>query len=316
MTASILMIVAGLVLVALGAEGLVRGSSSAALKLGVTPISVGLILGIATGSPEMVVAFNAALSGSGDMAVGAVVGSNISNILLILGFASLLRPLKVKARILQREVPIMIGVTGLFVLLLIDGGLGRFDGVVLLSAGIIYLISSYKGAKVPSESKELVEELAEELIPSKRGWGREVLFIVSGFIALIVGADVLVDGAVLFAKQIDISEAVIGLTIIAIGTSLPELATSASASLRGEPDIAFGNAIGSNVVNILFVIGITAVIVPVEIDGVDAVDFAMVVGSTLLLFVLLGRNFVLNRFEGIGLLVIYSVYLYHLLSRT
>lgn len=310
------MIVAGLVLVALGAEGLVRGTSSAALKLGVAPIAVGLILGIATGSPEMVVAFNAALSGSGDLAVGAVVGSNIGNILLILGFASLLRPLKVKARILRREVPIMIGVTGLFVLLLIDGGLGRFDGVILLSAGIIYLISSYKGAKVPSESKELVEELAGELIPSRRGWVREALFIVSGFVALIVGADVLVDGAVLFAKELDISEAVIGLTIIAIGTSLPELATSASASLRGEPDIAFGNAIGSNVVNILFVIGTTAVIVPVEIDGVDVVDFAMVVGSTLLLFVFLGRKFLLTRFEGIGLLVIYSIYLFHLLSGT
>ncbi len=312
MMVSILMMVAGLVLVALGAEGLVRGSSSAALKLGVTPIAVGLILVAATGSPEMIVALNAVLEGSSELAVGTVIGSNISNVLLILGFASLLRPMKVRTRVLHREVPIMIGVTGLFALLVLDGDISRIDGLILIGAGVAYLISSYRIARIPSETKELVQEMSEELTPSKRSWWKEIALIVIGFSSLLIGAEVLVDGAMLFAKEMDISEAVIGLSIIAIGTSLPELATSASASLRGEPDIAFGNAIGANVINILIVIGITALILPIKVDGIEPVDFAMVLGSSLLLFVFLGTKYYLSRWEGLCFLIIYAAYLFHL----
>jgi cation:H+ antiporter len=312
MIVSILMMVAGLVLVALGAEGLVRGSSSAALKLGVAPIAVGLILVAATGSPEMIVALTAALEGSSELAAGTVIGSNISNVLLILGFAALLRPMKVRTRVLHREVPLMIGVTGLFALLVLDGEISRLDGGVLVVAGVAYLISSYRIAKVPSETKQLVQEMSEELTPSKRRWWKEVVLIVFGFAALLFGAEVLVNGAMLFAKEFDISEAVIGLSIIAIGTSLPELATSASASLRGEPDIAFGNAIGANVINILIVIGVTALILPIKVDGIEPLDFAMVLGSALLLFVFLGTKYFLSRWEGLFFLIIYSLYLLHL----
>jgi cation:H+ antiporter len=312
MTVSILMMAAGLILVALGAEGLVRGSSSVALKLGVAPIAVGLILVAATGSPEMMVALNAAIEGSSSLAVGAVIGSNISNVLLILGFAAVLRPLRVRTRVLHREVPIMIGVTGLFTLLVIDGNISRLDGLILVFGGIAYLVSSYRNAKISSETKELIKEMEEELTPSKRSWWKEGALIVFGFAALLIGAEVLVDGAIKFAKVMDISEAVIGLTIIAIGTSLPELATSASASLRGEPDIAFGNAIGANVINILIVIGVTALILPIQVDGINTIDFAVVLGSALLLFVFLGTKYFLSRWEGVCFLLIYAAYLSHL----
>jgi cation:H+ antiporter len=311
----ILSIIGGLILLAFGAEGLVRGSSAIALRLGTAPLVVGLtIVAFGTGTPELVVSISAALNGSSSIALGNVVGSNISNIALILGVAALVKPMTVRAEVIKREVPIMIAVTAFLWLLLYDGELGRFDGAILTIGSIAYTFFTYKLSQ--QKEKRFVEEEFEEAlpIPKKSVW-LDAVFIISGLALLVIGANVLLGGAVTIAKEFGISEVVIGLTIIAIGTSLPELATSVLAAYKNEPDIAFGNAIGSNILNILAVLGLTALIQPVSAAEIRPLDLGVMFGSTILLFVLLGRNYLLARLEGVLLLIGFVIYIYTLLPQ-
>lgn len=307
-----LLIVGGLVLLGFGAEGLVRGSASAALRLGVAPLVVGLtIVAFGTGSPELVVSISAALNGNSSIALGNVVGSNITNIALILGAAAVVRPMTVRATVIRREVPIMIAVSCFLWLLIYDGGLGRIDGAILAAGSLAYTFFTYRASQ--KKDKKLVEaEFAEALEPSRQSVWVDVVFIVAGLALLVGGANLLLSGAVTIAKQFGISEVVIGLTIVAIGTSLPELATSVLAALKNEPDIAFGNAIGSNVLNILAVLGLTALIEPVSALEIRPLDLGAMIGSAFLLWLLLGRNFRLDRTEGTLLLIGYAIYLYTL----
>lgn len=308
-------IIGGLVLLAIGAEGLVRGSSSIALRLGITPLVVGLtIVSIGTGSPELFVSISAALSGNSSIALGNVVGSNISNIALILGAAAIVRPMTVHAEIIKREVPIMIAVSAFLWLLIYDGELGRIDGAILAGGSIAYTFFAYRSSR-KKVKKIVVEEFEEAFEPSGRPVWLDIVFIVCGLALLVIGANIMLGGAVTIAKQFDISEVVIGLTIIAIGTSLPELATSALAAYKNEPDVAFGNAIGSNVLNILLVLGITALIEPIQTQEIRPLDLGVMLGSAVLLFVLLGRKYLLARVEGIVLLIGYAIYIYTLLPR-
>jgi cation:H+ antiporter len=309
MTLAILSILGGLVLLALGAEGLVRGSSSIALRMGVTPLVVGLtIVAFGTGSPEMVVSLQAALAGSSDLALGNIVGSNIANIALILGLAAMARPLQVRSVLLWREMPILIGVTVLLVVLLHDGVLGRVDGVLLAVGAVAYTVGTYLASR-RDRSAEVAAEFAKEMPPPQATTTRSVALVLGGFIGLLVGANVLVDGAVVIAKTLGMSEVVIGLTVIAIGTSLPELATSVVAALRNDADVAFGNVLGSNILNILLILGVVAMIQPVSGAGLRTLDLAVMVGSAVLLYPLLWRGRVLNRWEGGLLLAGYITYI-------
>jgi cation:H+ antiporter len=308
------MIIGGLALLAVGAEGLVRGSASLALRLGVTPLVVGLtIVAFGTGSPELVVCVEAALVGDSDIALGNVVGSNISNIALILGISALIRPLHVRSELIRREVPLMIAVTGLLCLLLLDGSLSRGEGLLLVAGSLAYTTLAYWIAS-RNKSDALVEEVSGEAaaLPKRKTW-LDLLFIAGGIAALVIGARFLLDGAVAIAEWLGISRVVIGLTIVAVGTSLPELATSAVAAQRGEADVAFGNVVGSNVLNILFMLGVAATIYPISAAGLRTFDLGALVASAVLLLPILWTGAVLSRWEGAALIAAYAAYVYTLL---
>ena len=306
---AVLWMLGGLVLLALGAEGLVRGSSSIALRMGVTPLVIGLtIVAFGTGSPEMIVSLDAALRGNSDLALGNIVGSNICNVALILGIAALARPLHVRSALLKREMPIMIAITLLFAAMVYDGELGRVDGAVLTIGAVLYTAGAYWAARRDRDA-EVAAEFANELPKPQSSTARSLALAGGGFVGLLVGANLLVSGAVVIAQGFGLSEVVIGLTVIAIGTSLPELATSVVAGLRGDADVAFGNVIGSNVLNILLILGVVALIEPISARGLRPLDLGVLVASAVLLWPLMWRGAIVNRWEGALLLAGYVLYI-------
>lgn len=315
MTINVLYILGGLLLLPLGAEGLVRGSTGLALRMGVTPLAIGLtVVAFGTGSPELVVSIEAARAGNSGIALGNVVGSNIGNIALVLALAALAKPMPVRSELIRREVPLMIGVTLLLCVLLLDGELSRLEGLFLVLGAVAYTAFAYWMAK-REEADAACEEFDEACAaPERRSVLLDVAFVGAGLVALVLGAQLLLKGAVSVAETLGISEVVIGLTIVAVGTSLPELATSVLASVRDEPDVAYGNVIGSNVLNILAVLGVTALISPFDTSGLRPIDLAVMVATAVLLLPLMWRGRILNRWEGALLLVGYAAYIYSLVS--
>lgn len=314
MLGAVLYIVAGLGLLALGAEGLVRGSTSVALRMGVTPLVIGLtIVAFGTGTPELLVSIQAAATGNSGIALGNIVGSNISNIGLILGCAALARPMRVHSTLLRREVPVMIGVTLLLCVMLRDGVLDRLEGAMLLAGSIVYTVVAYRMARKDPDPV-VADEFAAVSKPMTASRWRDVGLIVLGLIALIGGASMLVKGATFVAQAFGLSQVVIGLTVVAIGTSMPELATSVVASLRNEPDVAFGNVLGSNILNILCVLGVVALIHPIPVGALSAIDRWVLAGSAMLVLPLMWRGAVLNRWEGALLVGGYIAYVAWLLK--
>lgn len=307
----------GLGLLVVGAEGLVRGSSALALRLGVTPLVIGLtVVSFGTSSPELIVSLEAASQGKGDIALGNVVGSNIGNIALILGVAALVRPLQVSAAFIRREVPVMIAVSLLLCVLLLDGSLSRLDGLLLATSSLIYTVTAYVVARRAARlevSSTVNAEFAAAMPDTRRPAWTDVLYIILGLAGLIGGAKFMLIGAIALAQSCGLSPIVIGLTIIAIGTSLPELATSVAASLKNKPDVALGNAIGSNILNILFILGIAALLQPISAQGLRSTDLLVMVGTALVTLPLLWRGAVLNRAEGALLVAGYVLYLWSLL---
>ncbi|MGD9629338.1 MAG: calcium/sodium antiporter [Pyrinomonadaceae bacterium] len=313
MLGPVLLIIAGLVTLTIGAGFLVRGSSSVALRFGVSPLVVGLtVVAFGTGSPEFVVSLTAAAEGNSGIALGNIIGSNISNIALILGIAALIRPLAVKADILRREMPVLVAASALLWLFVYDGEMSRVDGGILVFGAIVYTILIYWLSR-QKVKREVLEEFEDAVETTGKNPIVDGLLIVGGLALLILGANVLLNGSVTIAKSFGISDVVIGLTVIAIGTSLPELATSAVAAYRNEPDIAFGNAIGSNILNILAVLGLTAIIQPFSTEGVSTLDLGAMMVSVAFLFLMLGRRYILDRIEATILLLCYFAYLYTLL---
>jgi cation:H+ antiporter len=298
------MILAGLVLLYFGAEGLVRGSASLALRFGMTPLMVGLtIVAFGTSSPELVVSIKAAFNGFGDIAVGNVVGSNIFNIAVILGFAALVRPLKVKDQILRTDTPIMIAVSLLLVLFLRDRMITRPEAAILAAGIIAYMILSVHLSR---------KEAASADIPAKTGKSLllDLLFVVGGLGMLIAGSNFLVNGTVKLATYLGVSQAVIGLTIVAAGTSFPELATSVVAGIRGEDDIAIGNIIGSNIFNILCILGVAPFFGQVKTGGIQVLDLAFMLGTSALLLPLMWPKLRIGRAGGMLLVLLYGSYLF------
>ena len=311
MTVDLLLILAGLGILTAGAEGLVRGGAALALRLGITPLAVGLtVVAFGTSSPELVVSLSTALEGRGDLAVGNVVGSNIFNVAFILGVAALVRPAVAHAQVIRIDVPIVIGSSALLWGLLSDGRLGPLEGALLLAGAGAYTAYTLWAAR--REAPEVQAE-ADAALPAASGplW-RDVLFVAGGLALLVAGARMLVSGAVSIAEAAGLSEAVIGLTILAAGTSLPELATSVVAALRGQSDIAIGNVVGSNIFNVLGILGVTSLLSPLAPGGVGPVDLAVMLVLALALLPLLRTGFRVDRLEG-GLLVLaylgYTAYL-------
>jgi len=308
----LIFLVLGLVALFIGAEGLIRGSSALALKIGITPLVVGLtVVAFGTSTPELVVSLKAALIGNSSISLGNIVGSNIANIALILGISAIIRPLDVHANIIRREIPIMIGISILLVLLLIDGELGLVDGIIFVLGIVIYTIVNITMAR--KEKNAEVEKEFKEGLKTKLGVPISVIMILVGLGLMILGANYFVNSAIEIAKSIGVSDAIIGLTIVAVGTSLPELITSIVAAYKNESDIAIGNVVGSNIFNIFGILGITAIVIPLSSAGISYVDFGVMLFTALILLPLSKTGFKISRLEGLFLVTGYIIYVYYLL---
>ncbi len=299
----------------IGAEVLVRGASSLAIRLGISPLVVGLtVVAFATSSPELVVSIKAAIEGNPGIVVGNVVGSNICNIALILGVAAMISPMSVKTQVIKREIPIMIIVSVILLLILLDDTITRVEGVFLVIGIITYIILGYKYSTKERNNKEVIKEF-EEIIPkSPYKFWQSIIFIFAGLGLLVLGSNLFVDGAVAIAEKFGVSQAVIGLTIVALGTSLPELTTSIVASFKNENDIAIGNAVGSNVFNILSILGISSLVRPIADTGVTMVDLSIMMFFTILILPLSKTKFTLRRWEGALLFCGYIGYMIYLVT--
>lgn len=313
MLVPVLFLIAGFVALYFGADWLVRGSVGLGLRLGVSPLIAGLtIVAIGTSAPELVVSLMAATSGRTDMALGNIVGSNIFNIGLILGLTALITPLRVRSQLIKLDIPILIGVTALFLFFFRDGRITRPEAGVLT-----FLMFAYIGLNIAivryGAALRLKIEFEEEITPPTGPVWQDVAFTLLGVLLLIVGSKFFVDGASEIARALGVSDAVIGLTVVAAGTSLPELAASLSAALKKHADVAVGNIVGSGIFNLVAIIGLSGLLAgPLTATGISLVDLACMGGLTLLL-VLFGRtSFTLSRFEGMVLLLLFLGYQIHL----
>ncbi len=306
----VLLLVLGIGVLYYGAEWLVRGAARLAASLGVSPIVVGLtVVSFGTSAPELVVSTVAALSGNSDLAIGNVMGSNLANIGLILGLTALLKPLDVQARVVWREMPLMLLVTvALYPLVMEDLTLGRGDGVILLLALGAYLL--FVSHSVETESAVVLEEYQDYMREVEQARTvvdlSDVTWVILGSCGLVLGGYAIVQGAVQVASALGVSQVIIGLTVVAVGTSLPELATSVVAAAHREPDIAVGNVIGSNIFNVAAILGVAAVIEPMVIPpSVLRRELPAVIAMSVLVFPFLRTGWRLGRVEGAVLLAAY-----------
>ncbi|WP_372422131.1 calcium/sodium antiporter [Salinarimonas chemoclinalis] len=327
MTVTLLLLLAGLVLLVLGGDLLVRGAVEAATRLGVSPLVIGLTLvGFGTSTPELVTSVQASLAGAPGIAIGNIVGSNIANILLILGISALIAPIAIRSRALTRDGAVALAAAVLFAALAFVWPLDRVVGVVFVAGLALYIWTAFRQerAVVPAPdhgalyAKAVATQGADDALvpdPAEKGGGLlgPILLALAGLVLVVGGGKLLVDGATELARGLGISETVIGLTVVAVGTSLPELVTSVVAALRRQADVAFGNIVGSNIYNILGIGGVTALIAPVDIPGeIARFDAPVMVGVTLLmlLFAFTGKR--IARWEGGVLIGGYVAYLWFL----
>lgn len=300
----------GVALLYFGAEYLIRGGVAIARKLGVSPLLIGLTLvAFGTSAPELVVSIQAALSDSGDIAVGNVVGSNICNIALILGLCALLKPVVTNTKLFKLDMPLLLGASILFsIFYFLDGrGLNFWQGAVMFSILIAYLIWSFYQDK-KSGGGELSAAAEEEGGDGNTPVWLALIMVAGGLTGLVLGARCFVSSAIYFAQAMGVSQAVIGLTIVALGTSLPELATSVVAVIKGERDIAVGNVVGSNIFNILVIMGIAPMVNDLHAPNVNLIDLGVMLSMVPLLWVMMATGKILSRVEGGILLLIYCGY--------
>lgn len=313
--------VIGLVLLLYAADSLVRGASSIAKKAGLSALFIGLtVVSFGTSLPELMVNIFASFRGSNDIAIGNILGSNISNIFLILGISAAIYPLTVKKGTVTKEIPLsLMAVVILFVLVndvLIDGALigsilGRGDGVILICFFVLFMYYTFGISRV-SEGTE-----SEEKEVKTYKFNVAASMVLGGIVGLTVGANLMVDGAVAIARFLSISEALIGLTIVAVGTSLPELATSAIAAYRRHSDIAIGNIVGSNIFNIFWILGLSSIIRPLVFSVQLNSDIIVTAVATviLFLFMFIGKKNILQRWQGVALISMYVIYIIYLILR-
>lgn len=317
---TIMLLAAGFVLLIAGAELLVRGASRLAVLFGISPLVVGLtVVAFGTGSPELAVSMQSAWIGRADIAVGNVVGSNILNVLLVLGIAALIAPLRVSRQLVRLDVPLMIAVSLVFYLFAADGNIGRVEGLLLLFGIVAYSVFAIRKSR--REVSQASASAASAMSESKpqHALGRSLgyaTFVLSGFGLLVLGAEWMVEGAVAVARVLGVSELVIGLTIVAVGTSLPEIAATVVAGLRGERDMAVGNVVGSNLFNILAVIGSSSLVSPVGLQVPSAalrVDIPIMLAAAMACLPIFLRGHRIDRWEGglfLGYYFAYTIYLF------
>lgn len=321
MLSHIVLFILGLGILYLGADWLIDGSSEVARKFGIRPLIIGLtIVALGTSIPEFLLNLFAVAAGEDGLAIGNIIGSNIANIALILGISALLMPLSFGGSALKKEYPMMLAVTGLFYLLSADGMISRMDGAILMGGLVAFLVFVIRDAsQTPAAPTSEPEEdplfvphsgLKKWLHDEKTGPFMRILLIVAGMASLAIGARLMVDSSIAIAEFLGISPVIIGLTIVAVGTSLPELAASLMASFKNESDLSVGNILGSNLLNILFVIGLVAMIQPMEVES-ETLRFHMpaMVAFSLLLWPLARRNNELSRTGGVILLAGFASYI-------
>lgn len=310
MILDLFILVFGMGVLIFGAEALVRGASSAAQKLGISRIVIGLtVVSFGTSAPELLVNLLSAINGSTDLAIGNIVGSNIANVLLILGVTAMMYPLTVKQNTAYKEIPFALLAIVLVFLMgndaFVDNAginiLSRSDGIVFISLFIIFLYYTYGISKVTGEKEKI----------ARYSWRQSIVLLIIGMAALAFGGDLIVDSAMRLAASMGISERIIGLTIVAIGTSLPELATSIIAAYKGHADIAIGNAVGSNIFNIFWILGLTSIVRPIPFNAAINIDVLVAVCSMLLLFtfIISGKKKQITQWQGLLFLGMYITYL-------
>jgi cation:H+ antiporter len=313
-----LFLLLGLVVLVIGADLLVRGSSQLALRFGISPLVIGLtVVAFGTSSPEMAVSIQSGLAGQADIAVGNVVGSNIFNVLAVLGLAALIAPLVVKQQLVMFEVPLVVGLSVLILIMAQDGYIGMLDGLLLTGGLIAYTVFAIWQSR--RETAAVQAEYDDDFGKSSSGWlarlPAQIACIVLGLGLLVLGASWLVDSAVAIARSLEISEMVIGLTIVAAGTSFPELATSVVAAFRGEGDIAVGNVIGSSIFNLLGILGIASLVTPGGLSVAPALvnfDIPVMIAVAFACLPIFATGHRIARWEGVMFLGYYAVYLAYL----
>jgi cation:H+ antiporter len=301
----------GLVLLYFGAEWLVKGSSRIALRHGVSSLVVGLtVVAFGTSAPELVVSLKAGFTGLYDISLGNVIGSNIFNIVVILGISAMIQPMKVNLKVLKMDMPVLLAVTFILIFFLRDNAISRIEGLLLFGGIVFYTVNTIRMGKKEGLALAAVAE-NKEIKSCEGSVLTDILFTVSGLALLVGGSHFFVKGAIDLARAFNVSDAIIGLTIVAAGTSLPELATSVVAAIRKEEDIAIGNIVGSNIFNILAILGITGSLVPLQSSGIGMVDLAFMAGTAVVLLPLMRTGFKISRIEGFILLATYGGYIYH-----
>lgn len=297
-----------------GAEFLVKGGVSIALKFKISPLVIGLTLvAFATSAPELAVSIDASLKGHGDVAMGNVVGSNICNIALILGLSALIAPLPVNKKILKLDMPLMLAASALLILFFfLNNGVNRWQGAVLFAGVVFYTVWSIYSSRKEGVSED---DGGDEVEIKEVNTLLSIGLVIAGLLTLVFGARFFVGCATFIARQLEVPEAVIALTVVAFGTSLPELATSVVAALKGEQDIAIGNVVGSNIFNILCIMGVAPIIKPVTAQGISAVDMWVMMGIALLLWGMMIFGKKINRAEGALFLGINFAYVGYLVYK-
>ncbi|WP_396594755.1 calcium/sodium antiporter [Brevundimonas sp. R86498] len=302
----------GLILLTLGGDTLVRGATTAAKRMGVSPLLIGLTLvGFGTSTPELVTSLTAIQAGSPGIAIGNVVGSNTANILLILGVTALIAPIVVDRAAFRRDGVVLVLASLACAAAVLAGRVATVAGAVMVGMLLVYLVVAYLGERgVQDAERAKYEHIAEDAPRSKAGLWTGLGLAVAGIALTIFGARLLVDGAVVIARDFGVSDTVIGLTVVAIGTSLPELVTSVMAAVRGRADVALGNVIGSNIYNVLGVLGITALLAPFEVPAAIArLDIWVMLAATALLVLFVRTGMKIVRLEGLILLAAYAGYI-------
>jgi cation:H+ antiporter len=307
----------GLAMLYGGSEFLIRGSVSIAKRMHISQLVVGLtVVAFGTSTPELVVSINAALEGQADISLGNIIGSNIANIGLILGLSAAIFPISVHLKTIRREIPILLGVSLILIPISLDRIVSQFEGALLAFSLVVFIYFSYRQSK--KENNDQVSLPAKENNPDNRstfGLLKNLAFVVAGIILLYFGSSLTVDNAVSIANRVGISERIIGLTIIAIGTSLPEIITSVGAARKRYTDLSIGNIIGSNIFNVLGILGISSLISSINVNPAIFTDYVVMLGFTIALIPVMKSSFIINKKEGCVLVIAYILYLIFLLIK-
>lgn len=307
-------LILGSILLYFGADSLVKGSSRLAFKLGITPIIIGLtVVAFGTSAPELLVSLSAGMQGKSDIALGNVIGSNICNIALILGLSALIKPIDFNYKSVSKDLWIMVIASLSVVLMSLDGALGIFDGALLTLGIIAYILYNIKKSRNEKADFDIEKISGPTKLKDKSIY--HILLLITGLAVLMMGANLFLEGAVRIAQLFGMSDAVIGLSIVALGTSLPELATSAVASMKGESDISLGNVVGSNIFNLLLILGLTALLYPIGAKDIRIIDISVMLAVSVLIVPLGLRKNQFGRLEGAFLLLIYVSYMAYLFNQ-